>query len=213
MDLEQDSHIVRETLTGKLLTKNMQELTKVPDARVSGTPFCVLWHNVKYFRIDDPDSEMKFSDRLAKENLWTKEYAMRAIEEYKKFMFLAASSRHPVTPSLEVDEVWHLHMLYTREYERFCRSLGLFIHHGPTRGGKKEDEKFVNWYESTKQRYFMWFSEKPPEDIWPPSDIRFRHIHFARIDLLTHWVMPAGDWRAALKFVFLHIKSKIKQLW
>ena len=190
----------------------MQEIPIVAGTDVSATPLCVLWHNIKYYQIDDPDSKQKFSDRLAKENLWSKKYAMKAIEEYKKFMFLAVVSRDPVTPSLEIDEVWHLHMLYTRDYwVRFVRTLGKEVHHGPARGGK-EDEKFIDWYKTTKDRYFMYFSEEPPEDIWPPSNIRFRHVHFARVDLLTHWIIPSGDWKGLFKCFWQFIKAKIKSL-
>jgi len=172
----------------------------------------LLWHRISEYQIDDPTSAQKFSDRLAKEQLWSKDYTLRAIEEYKRFMFLAVVSNNPVTPSIEVDEVWHLHMLYTKDYQEFCTILGKFIHHGPGRGGK-EDDKFVDWYSRTKLTYFVWFSEEPPEDIWPPSAVRFRHVHFAKIDLLTHWVVPSGDWRGLLQCMGQFIKWKIKTLW
>jgi hypothetical protein len=172
----------------------------------------LLWHKIDQYEIDDAASKQKFSDRLAKENLWSRDYTLRVIEEYKRFMFLAVVGGNPVTPSLEVDECWHLHMLYTRNYYDFCSILGQFIHHGPAKGGK-EDEIFIDWYARTKQAYFMWFSEEPPDDIWPSSEVRFRHVHFARVDLLTHWVIPAGDWRALLKVLWRFIKWKIKRLW
>jgi hypothetical protein len=172
----------------------------------------LLWHKIDSYEIDGPTSQQKFSDRLAKEMLWSKDYTLRVIEEYKRFMFLAAVGKDPVTPSIEVDEAWHLHMLYTRDYQEFCNILGKFIHHGPGRGGK-EDEKFIDWYYQTKRNYFMWFSEEPPEDIWPSSEVRFRHVHFAKVDLLKHWVIPAGDWKGLCKCMWQFIKWKIKHLW
>lgn len=172
----------------------------------------LLRDKIQNYEIDDLESEFKFSDRLARENLWSKDFTKRVIKEYKRFMFLAAFSRKPVTPSLEVDEVWHLHMLYTRQYNEFCKLLGGFIHHGPTKGGKKEDNKYIDLYESTKKSYFMWFSEMPPEDIWPSSNVRFRRAHFARVDLTKHWVIPVGNWRAYFKIIWYHLKQKIKQL-
>ncbi|MBI5153215.1 MAG: hypothetical protein HZA36_02030 [Parcubacteria group bacterium] len=37
-----------------------------------------------------------------------------------------------LSPSQEVDEVWHLFLTYSREYEEFCTRLaGAFIHHIP----------------------------------------------------------------------------------
>lgn len=173
---------------------------------------CLLWDKVRAYQIDDPDSPLKFSDRLAKENLWDKEFTLRAIEEYKRFMFLAAVGREPVTPSLEIDEVWHLHMLYTREYHKFCGVLGKFVHHGPTRGIKEEDEGFVDWYGNTKIEYMNWFAEDPPSDLWPPSKVRFRPVHFARVDLVKNWVIPIGDWRTLLRCFWRFIKWRTKNL-
>lgn len=169
----------------------------------------LLWERVKNYPIDDPHSNLKLSDRLAKEMLWSKDYTLRVIEEYKKFMFLAAVGSQPVTPSLEVDEAWHLHMLYTRDYADFCRILGKFINHGPTRGDVEEDAQFVDWYSRTKESYCGWFHENPPIDIWPPSHVRFRHVHFAKVDLLKNWVVPAGDWKGLLKCLWNYIKWKI----
>lgn len=191
----------------------MEEITRAPGTRVLGVHLSSLYRDIENYQIDDKESAFKYSDRLARENLWTKEYTDRVIKEYKKFMFLACVCSEPVTPPIDVDEAWHLHMLYTRDYwGDFTKVMGQQIHHGPTKGGKKEDEKFVDWYERTKQRYFMYFSENPPEDIWPSSEIRFSNVHFARVDLLRHWIMPAGDWKSCLKCIWQHIKWKIKQL-
>ena len=185
----------------------------ITDYPLSDYPLLYLRKDIMGYQIDDFSSTQKFSDRLAKEMMWSKEYTLRVIEEYKKFMFLAIVGKDPVTPSLEVDEVWHMHMLYSRSYKDFCDTFnsGRFIHHGPGRGGK-EDEKFIDWYENTKQHYFMWFSKTPPEDIWPPSKVRFRHVHFARVDLLKNWVVSAGDWKGLLGCMWHFLKWKIKRL-
>jgi len=191
----------------------MKESKEVASAKVLATPASVVWQTARYYPLDDMDSDVKFSDRLARENLWSKEFTDRVIMEYKKFMFLAIVSKDPVTPSLEVDEAWHLHLLYTREYEKFCHALRSgYVHHGPTKGGKKEDDKFVDWYEKTKTDYMIWFDEKPPTDIWPPSPIRFRPVHFARVDLMKHWVVPSGDIKGLLKCVWQYCKWKIKRI-
>jgi hypothetical protein len=41
-------------------------------------------------------------------NGWSRPFALRAIEEYRKFVFLALVADHQVTPSDQVDQVWHL---------------------------------------------------------------------------------------------------------
>jgi len=103
-----------------------------------------LWDKLEEFQLDDFDSTFTFTDRLCRENGWKYEYSIRAINEYKKFIFLICISDHPLTPSDQIDQVWHLHLLYTRSYwTDFCqKTLGRQIHHGPTKGGKSEKEKF-----------------------------------------------------------------------
>lgn len=116
--------------------------------------------------------------------------SIRCIEEYKKFMFLICISNHPLTPSDEVDQVWHLHLLYTDSYwNKFCsETLNRQVHHGPTKGGEKEGMKFENWYERTKELYTQVFQQIPPKDIWKPSDIRFREINFQRVSMDNYWI-------------------------
>ena len=100
-----------------------------------------IWEKLKDFSLDVPEVSFSFSDRLARENAWSKEYSQRAILEYKKFIFLSYISGKSLTPSDEVDQVWHLHMIYTRSYwVDMCKELlgGFNLHHGPTKGGKAE---------------------------------------------------------------------------
>jgi hypothetical protein len=75
-----------------------------------------LYKRIQAFALDRPDSQLSFSQRLAKDNGWSLGYTQRAIEEYKKFIFLAVAAGHPVTPSDQIDQVWHLHLTYTRLY-------------------------------------------------------------------------------------------------
>ncbi len=144
-----------------------------------------LYQAIMGFELDNPDSAMTFTDRLLRENGWSMEFGVRAVFEYKRFMFLMCISSHPLTPSDEVDQVWHLHLLYTRSYWiDFCKeTIQREIHHGPTQGGKEESQKFTNWYEKTKELYQLTFNEIAPVDLWPSSEIRFSEINFQRINL------------------------------
>lgn len=151
----------------------------------------LLWGKIKLFELDDPAISLTFTDRLARENGWTLEYTVRAVEEYKKFMFLLCIAGHPLTPSDQVDQVWHLHLLYTQSYwNDFCRdTLGRQVHHGPTKGGQEENSKFTDWYEKTKQFYRSTFGVQPPTEIWPPSDVRFSDVNFQRVNLDRNWII------------------------
>lgn len=134
-----------------------------------------LWNRIQAYDLDQPAVSLPFSARLAHENGWTLEFSRQAIEEYKKFIYLICVSSETLTPSQEVDEVWHLHLVYTRGYwNDFCaRTLGREIHHAPTEGGTAEETKFRYAYRRTKERYAEEFGAEPPSDIWPSVELRF----------------------------------------
>lgn len=151
-----------------------------------------LLMRLESFEIDEPGVTFPFSARLARENGWSRGFAHRVIAEYKRFVWLAMRAGHPVTPSEEVDEAWHLHLCYTHSYwDRMCGAvLGKPLHHGPTGGGKKEDEKFAGWYARTLESYRIHFGEEPPADIWPPVAIRFKPATSRKVDAAKHWILP-----------------------
>ncbi len=144
--------------------------------------------------MDQADSELPFSRRAAHENGWSTDYTQRVIEEYKRFVFLAMVAGHPVMPSDPVDQVWHLHLTYSRSYwEDFCPNvLGKALHHEPTRGGWAEQRKFSEWYRQTLESYERLLEHPPPSDIWPASAIRFGgEEHFMRInEVCFYWLIP-----------------------
>ncbi|UTW64629.1 hypothetical protein KFE98_03280 [bacterium SCSIO 12741] len=152
----------------------------------------LLWTRIQDFEIDDIESDFTFTDRLARENDWSMEYSVRTIHEYKKFLFLICIAKHPLTPSDQVDQVWHLHLLYTHSYWiDLCKNtLNRDIHHGPTKGGQQEKDKFKDWYGETKRFYQQVFEEPYPEDIWPRSEVRFGELRFTRVNRHRNWVIP-----------------------
>src|SRR5688572_22064054 len=99
-----------------------------------------LMDRLQAYELDDIGARLSFSKRLARDNAWSETYALHVIEEYKRFAFLAVAAGHPVTPSDQVDQVWHMHLIYSRAYwEDFCPNvLQTPLHHGPTKGGQQE---------------------------------------------------------------------------
>ena len=150
-----------------------------------------LWQKLQQFDLDG-DAPFSFSRRLARDNAWDSGFAMRVVEEYKKFLFLAVEAGHPVSPSDEVDQAWHLHLCYTRSYwdELCAQVLERPLHHGPTRGGAQEGAKFHDWYARTLDSYRAHFGCEPPSDIWPPASIRFGPAsQWRRVSTQSHWVL------------------------
>lgn len=165
-----------------------------------------LWARLLAFDLNGA-AQFSFTKRLARDNGWPTVFAQRTALEYKKFLYLAATCGHPVTPSDEVDQAWHLHLVYTRSYwDELCgQVLGFALHHGPTKGGAAEGHKFRDWYARTLQSYQLAFGTPPPADIWPPAARRFGEApYFQRLNRRRYWLVPrprlrlsgALDWRA-----------------
>src|SRR5262245_40162315 len=133
-----------------------------------------LYDRIRAFSVDESQPVLSFEARLARENDWTIAFARRVVAEYKRFVVLAMTSGHAVTPSTVVDEAWHLHLTYTRSYwQRLCGDvLGRPLHHEPTRGGPEEESKFRRQYRQTLIAYRETFGEDPPRNIWPRPSIR-----------------------------------------
>jgi len=134
-----------------------------------------LWRRLEAYRIGPPDASLTFAVRLARENRWPIEYAERAIDEYKRFCYLAKTAGHEVTPSDAVDQVWHLHLTYSRDYwQAFCPDvLQAELHHGPTAGGQVERTRYYDQYAATLNSYEKAFGEPPPKEIWRDANRRF----------------------------------------
>ena len=133
-----------------------------------------LYRRIQAYELDDPSHEIGFVRHLMRQQGWSREHCLRTIEEYKKYVFLAVVAGHQVVPSYQVDQVWHLHLLYSESYwEDFCPNvLGRRLQHCPAQGGWQERERFHHLYRATIDSYRQFFGE-PPLDLWPPADIRF----------------------------------------
>jgi hypothetical protein len=144
-----------------------------------------VWQALASYEIGPEGAPLSFAQRLARENGWSAEFTARVIEEYKRFCFLAVTGAEEVTPSDQVDQAWHLHLTYTRDYwERFCPEvLGKPLHHGPTKGGEVEQGRFFEQYARTLRSYEEAFGVPAPADIWPDArrrlfdDPRARRVH------------------------------------
>ena len=134
-----------------------------------------LWHRIAAHTIGPPDASFSFAARLARENRWSLPHAERVIGEYKRFCYLAVTSGHEVTPSDAVDQAWHLHLTYTRDYwQEFCPNvLRADLHHGPTTGSAADRSRFYHQYAATLAVYEAAFGAAPPPDIWPGAAQRF----------------------------------------
>ncbi|APO96270.1 TIGR04222 domain-containing membrane protein [Xanthomonas vesicatoria] len=129
----------------------------------------VLWQRLQAYRFgSDADALPAFVRRVAKQAHCSVAQAQQAVDEYRRFCFLACSDTHDVTPSPLVDQVWHTHLTDTREYwQQFCpQVLQTTLHHQPGRGGSDDTARFQAQYRQTLERYRMHFGP-PPAQVWP----------------------------------------------
>jgi hypothetical protein len=122
-----------------------------------------LWEEILKFSFDHPNESYGFSIRLALKNNWTIYFTQKAILEYKKFMFLAATNNEMVSPSEIVDIVWHQHLIFTKSYSDLCSLLSKRIEHIPSTHNISEVEKFKKAKERTKELYEIAFGVQPLE--------------------------------------------------
>ncbi|HVU55756.1 MAG TPA: hypothetical protein VHD83_11920 [Puia sp.] len=129
----------------------------------------LLWSKIQSFSLDDRTAQVTFSGKLAASRNWTMPFALQAIEEYRKFIFLCCISSKGAAPSGIVDEVWHLHLTYTQSYWiDLCKNtLGRDLHHFPSKGGEEEDSRHQQWYRETLRLYRSVFGVDAPSNIWP----------------------------------------------
>ncbi|MCU0757074.1 MAG: TIGR04222 domain-containing membrane protein [Xanthomonadales bacterium] len=158
------------------------------------------WARICAHPFADPAQGLDFRRRLAREQGWSLVEADAAIEEYRRFCWLACSTGQPVTPSDDVDQVWHLHLTCTEDYWlHYCpKVLRHSLHHSPTRGGVTEAARYRDQYAATLAAYERAFGT-PPVRWWPGTRERFaRPARWVRVDRTRHWLLPKPDPRRAL---------------
>ncbi len=157
------------------------------------------WERVERFSFDEGQPALTFARRLARENGWSLAHAERVLRKYRRFAYLAVVAGHAVTPSPAVDQAWHLHLTYTRSYwHRFCQeTLGIPLHHEPTRGGAEEAHKHALQYAATLESYAQHFGESPPGDLWPAMNFSAGAERW--VDTRRVWIIPKphAPWRSA----------------
>jgi hypothetical protein len=98
---------------------------------------------------------------------------LRHERELKRYLVLRSRLRGATLPTPRVlDQLWQVFLLYTRDYARFCDTLGGFIHHVPSDAAPTPEQhaEDVRRYGELLAFYEETFRETPPVDVWPPVD-------------------------------------------
>src|SRR5262245_27769309 len=116
-----------------------------------------------------PDASTRaFADKLARKLRWNARFALGAIDEYRKFLYLGMIADFPVTPPKVIDQVWHEHLLFTRGYRQCCdKVLGRdFDHHPELVPLDEQTATFQAQYTATRDLYRTEFDREPPAAYW-----------------------------------------------
>lgn len=113
-------------------------------------------------------STKAFAHKLAGKTGWSDRFALWAVSEYKKFVYLGVTSDFVVTPSSVIDQVWHQHILFSKAYRRFCTEVIEcdFDHHPELLPSPTQTETFSHQYLETLALYKREFGAEPPAPIW-----------------------------------------------
>lgn len=105
------------------------------------------------------------------------EYAKGIVKEAKRMLYLHWVTKHPVCPSIQIDDAWHEMILFTRWYAKFCDFIGGFVHHTPEPVAPKAvapkqesapsaPSEAETLYDQTRANYEEHFGEKPNTRYW-----------------------------------------------
>jgi len=127
-------------------------------------------------------------DKLSRKLGWHRSFALRAIAEYKRFVYLGVVSNFGVTPSKVIDQVWHEHLLFSRAYRDFCAEVLRceFDHNPELVPVDEETGVFEAQYRATLDAYEKEFGAMPPADIWAIPKFKMSGV-------------PAGNFQPRLK--------------
>ena len=105
---------------------------------------------------------------------FSKKYSENLINEFDKFMFLKNKYIN-VSPSNNVDKVWHTYILNTKLYRDYClKNFGKFIDHDPEDANNQilREIRFKN----TLSKYFTEYGYRPSLNYWNNSQNKYCKI-------------------------------------
>jgi hypothetical protein len=148
---------------------NKRELwTKLNDYHFNHLVPPTIWHQITEKFGGTNASTEAFADKIARKHNWKHNFALTAIYEYKKFVYLGVIGNFVVTPSKIIDIVWHEHLLFTKAYREFCDEIiqYQFEHNPELIVLDEQTEKFASQYVKTLHLYRYEFGYDAPLAVW-----------------------------------------------
>lgn len=170
-----------------------------------------LWARLQAYGFPMSDGR-SLAAQIAAETVLDADRAEQAITQYRRFLYLVATSGRILAPSPLIDRVWHQHLMDTKSYfDVFCpQVLGKTLHHIPGRPPARSDSAYLE----TLTQYQTEFGETAPQKIWPtPASMRNTATAQAWVTLLA---LVAIGFAFAENFLFasmLGLGAAILAIW
>ena len=172
---QQQIYELADNFYNSLVTKKAWESTGSPDEFKNEK---VQQFLEALYDIEFPKSLL---ENFKREWVLSDEFATQVFIEYLRFMTLICLYDDQISPGFWVDQLWHTHMVSTKNYRDFCLSLKSkatqdldlkeqdlrnFIGHMP--GDYSEvSNTHLEWLtDNTQKTYKQVFGQDPPLDIW-----------------------------------------------
>lgn len=99
--------------------------------------------------------------RLVHKENWKMQEAEEAVRKYKNFLKLKVIHKQLAgVPTYEIDEVWHAHILHTKQYIEDCSQIfGHYMHHAPASPTGEDSEEMEQLYQNMARLYEETFQE------------------------------------------------------
>lgn len=95
---------------------------------------------------------------------WDFDRASHAIDQYRHWLWLHTVAEDVIlSPTPDVDQVWHAHILDTRKYQEDCMTMfGRTLHHNPYAGWESEsaEQEHQSNFQQTCQLFELHFGQK-----------------------------------------------------
>ncbi len=96
--------------------------------------------------------------------------------DYLRFIYLKVMTQDVngtiLSPTIEIDEIWHQHLLHNKNYFDMCLSINFIVYHYPERADDTEEvkNKRINNFRKLYYKYFQTTPYVVLQDLTPVSD-------------------------------------------
>ncbi|WP_338453484.1 glycine-rich domain-containing protein [Candidatus Bealeia paramacronuclearis] len=119
-------------------------------------------------------------NRVRKEKHWSPRMVQVATQFYKNFLILCKKHEDiHLSPSLQIDEIWHAHILYTQDYYEMSEKVfGSYLHHQPIHEEESQESGAENGIQLLQRLHGEEFGAPIYDAVYSFQDLKFAFLNF-----------------------------------